>query len=422
MKLALLLARRFYRSARREGENRRHAGILATRIATIGVAVGVAIMIISVGIVKGFQREVKGTITGFAAHLEVLHPASFASPESFPTDCDSAFIAETIRIPGVKHLQRVSQKMGILKTEDAYQTILLKGIGEDYDTRFLGNRLVAGKMPEWGSDSASQQIVISRRQADALHLEVGTKIYTYFVNDDIRLRRFTITGIYETNLSQFDEHIVWAARATVNKLNRWGADSCSSLEIIAEDFEAIPSIQAQITRYIANRPTMNQRDTSPLCLAVYENPRTAATFQWLDLLDINVWVILGLMAGVAGFTMISGLLILILERTRTIGILKTLGASNTRIRHTFMAYAGLIALRGLLWGNALGIGVLLLQHFIPFVRLNPAVYYVTDVPVSLDVIPIILINVFTLFLIYLALVLPSFLISRISPARSVRYE
>lgn len=420
MSLALFLARRFYKSA--HTDHQRRATALAIRIATIGVTVGLAVMIISVGVVKGFQREIKSTVTGFASHIEVLPPASFSSPESHPMQAVPAFIQNIKHLPEVVHVQRVSQKMGILKTEDAYQTILLKGIGPEYDTHFLSQHLIAGKIPHFSPDSASNQILISARQARTLHLKVGSKVYTYFVNDDIRLRRFTIAGIYETNLSQFDEHFVWTDINTVNKLNDWGADTCSNLEVNLKDFDAIPSTQAAITRLIAARANNETAQASPVAMAVYENPHTSAILQWIDLLDLNVWVILGLMAGVAGFTMISGILILILERTRTIGILKALGASNTRIRHTFILYASFIALRGMIWGNVVGVGLLLIQHHFTPITLDPTTYYVSSVPVSLSPLLILLINISTLILILIALILPSFLISRIQPAQSIKYE
>ncbi len=418
MSLNFFLARRFYASAHRDVKRR--ASSLAIRIATAGVAVGLAVMIVSICVVKGFQREVKSKLTGFASHIEVLDYSSFASPENFPIVADKTLTDALAKVPGVMHQQSVSLKMGIMKTDETFHTIVLKGVDENYNTDFLRSQIIKGEMPAFSADSAGNDILISNTQAKTLGLDVGSRIYTYFISDKIKLRRFKVVGIYETNLTQFDEHFVWTDRAAVNKLNKWNKEQCSSVEIFADDYDNIDLVQKQLLQLIAGR--MDSGGANLASLSVKENPRTASVIQWLALLDMNVWIILALMVGVAGFTMISGLLILILERTRTIGVLKALGATNTRIRHTFIMYASLIVVRGLIWGNAIALAIVFAQKYFSLVQLDPATYYVKDAPVEIDLLWIIGINLSTLIVCTLALVVPSFVISRIRPARAIRFE
>lgn len=416
MSLSFFLARRFYHSA---GHDRnRRASALAIRIATAGVAVGLVVMIVSICVVKGFQKEVRSKLSGFTAPMEVLDVHSFSSPESYPIRTDSALLKDISSLEGVVHVQRVSMKMGIFKTEDAFQTMILKGTGRDYDLAFLKSQMVEGKVPDF--EKEKNAILISRRQADKLGLKTGSSVYAYFFSDNIRTRKFKVAGIYETHLAQFDDYFVWTALSTVNKLNGWDNEYSSAIEIYTPDYEKLDEVQAKVNKAVASRTDENGASYSTL--SIKENPRTASVIQWLALLDFNVLVILALMAGVAGFTMISGLLILILERTQTIGVLKALGAGSSRIRHTFIIYAALIVMRGLFWGNLFGLGIVFAQQQWGWVRLNPASYYVDVAPVTVDVWWILGLNACTLCICVLALIVPSFVISRIQPAKAIRFE
>ena len=418
MSLAWFLALRFYKHAGRDSD--RKASLLAIRIATAGVALGLAVMIISVCVVKGFQTEIRAKLAGFAAHLEVLDERSFSSPESYPIVTDQTLMSKIKTVPGITRVQRVSEKMGILKTNDAFQTILLKGVGADFDTTFLRQCVVEGRLPRFAKEGGADEVMISQQVARTLGLKRGDRVYAYFVSDAIRLRRFTIVGIYATNLSQFDERMIWTDRHTVNKLNDWDPEQSSALEIFLTEPEKTDVVQADINRLVGGMD--DGRGGVYDTMSLSENPTTAAVMQWLSLLDFNVLVILALMLGVAGFTTISGLLILVLERTRTIGILKSLGASNTRIRRVFLTYATLIVAKGLLWGNILGVGIVLLQRYLGWVKLDPATYYVSEVPVEINFWWIVGLNVATLVISVLALIVPSFMISRIQPAKAIRYE
>lgn len=421
--LSLFLAKRFYaggRTSQEQTTQRRSDGRpLAIRIATAGVALGLAVMIVATSVVKGFQQEIMEKLTGFGGHLIVLNDSCFASPQSYPIRTDSATMALIGRTQGVAHVQRVSQKMGILKTDSAYQTICLKGVAAEYDLSFLRAHLEKGNFPT-GKRTGGEEIVISRQQADALGLDVGSRVMAYFFENTIKMRRFRVTGIYKTNLPQFDNFFVLTDRTTVGKLNHWREDQSSQWEIRLTDPSRMDEVQIALHRELSAR---GGHDASPYTiLSVKEHPHTAGAYAWLEVLDMNVWVILALMLGVAAFTMVSGLLILILERTRTIGILKAMGASNGRLRRTFILYAAMIVVRGLVWGNAVGLGLVLAQRHWGLVHLDPENYYVDSAPVLIDGWWMAGLNVGTLLITVLAMIVPSLLVSHIQPAKAIQFE
>lgn len=418
MNFPLYIARRFYNGTRHE--SKRKASTPAIRVATIGVAVGLAVMIVAVSVVKGFQREVSRKITGFGSHMEVLNTASFQSPEDYPIVTDAALLQKIRNVQGVAHVQRTAQKMGVLKTNTDFAGISLKGVAQDYDYAFLRESLIAGQIPDFTDSTATNRIVISADIANNLHLKVGSRVFAYFFEETIKMRRFTVAGIYRTNLKQFDKTFVLTDLFTVGKLNDWSPDQSSSVEITVNDFSQLDPTQRAVARLLNG--TTNRNGSPYSCVSIKENPRTASTFSWLELLDFNVWVILVLMLLVAGFTMISGLLILILERTATIGLLKALGATNLSIRHTFLWFASFVVIRGLLLGNLIGIGLVMAQRTWGLASLDPSNYYVDKVPVFLSPTWLFFLNAATLLLTILALIGPSFIITKIQPARAIRFE
>ncbi|MGM9688960.1 MAG: ABC transporter permease [Alloprevotella sp.] len=412
------LARRFFRA--NGGESGQRASTPAIRIATAGIAVGLAVMIVSVCVVKGFQHQVSDKLTGFASHLSILDIHSFGSPESYPVVTDSALIRQVRQAPGVAKVQRVSQKMGIFKTQNDFSGVSLKGVAQDYDLSFMRQSIVAGRMPEFRDDRASDSIVVSRMLADKLGLKVGDRIYSYFFSQTIKQRRFTVAAIYDTHLRQFDNAFVLTDLYTVNKLNGWTADQSSGLEVQLTSFGHLPAARQWLARHIGGRRDRMQHTYS--VVSIRENPQTASVLSWLGLLDFNVMVILIIMVCVAGFTMVSGLLILILERTATIGVLKALGATNARVRHTFLWFAAFIVGRGMLIGNLIGLGLISVQWLWQPVRLNPDTYYIDAVPVELNAWWLLALNAATLCLTMLSLVLPSLLVSRVQPAKAIQFD
>lgn len=406
--MEFFLARRFYKS----GGTKHRASSPAIRIATLGIAVGLAVMILTQGVVSGFQREVSGKITGMASHIEVMDVRSLGSPEGYSIDATPAFLKEMAAVPGVTHMQRVATKMGILKTEDDFLAIQMKGIGKEYDTAFIQSSIISGRLPR------ENEILISATQAQTLSLKKGDKVFAYFFEDDIRMRRFAICGIYETHMALFDKNVVIASFPTVAALNPWGEEhpeACTCIEVFLDNRKNIPAVHPYIQE-------IAQRHTNNAAQAVSIEEHYPQVFSWLNLLDINMLLILALMVAVSGITMVSGLLILILERTQTIGILKALGASNAKVRRTFLYFAGMIVLRGMIYGNILALGITFAQKRWGFIKLDPQTYYVDAVPVDFHIMPFLLINVVTLTVTMLALLIPSLLVSRIQPAKAIRFE
>lgn len=417
MNFPFYLARRFFGETGRKGK--RQASSPAISVATFGIAVGLAVMILSVCVVKGFQQEVNRKLTGFASHIEVLSPHYFQSPEDAPITVTSQFLKEIKESQGIAHAQRISQKIGVLKTEREFQGIALKGLAEEYDTTFLHSALLSGRLPDLKKEQ-SNELTISQRQAQALGLKVGDQVFSYFFENTIKMRRFKVVGIYETNLKQFDDNFAITTLGTVNQLNSWSEKQCSEIEVHVQDFDLLEAMKHRVSRLV-NQQT-DKTGEELLVLSVKEDPRISGTFAWLNLLDMNVWIILALMVLVAGFTMVSGLLILILERTSTIGLLKAMGATNHRIRTTFLYFATFIVIRGLIIGDILALAIIFLQKHFGIIRLNPASYYVDKAPVVIDWYWIAGLNVATLLVTFFALLVPSYMVSRIQPAKSIRFE
>lgn len=418
MNFPFFLACRFF--WKNGDDKHRKASTPAVTVATLGIAVGLAVMIVSISVVKGFQQEVNRKLTGFASHIEVLTPRLFSSPESAPIAVSDSFYHRLRSIPAVSRVQRVSQKMGILKTATDFKSIALKGIDEAYDTHFLQSSLIKGRLPDGKGGEGGNEILLSQRQAQELGLAVGDAVYAYFIEETIKMRRFKIVGIYETHLKQFDHLFVLTSLKTVNQLNHWDEKQCSQLEVFLHDFSTLDSELARVARVVNEEAVRQSSDM--IALSVKDDPRLAGTFAWLRLLDFNVLVILSLMVLVAAFTMISGLLILILERTSTIGLLKALGATTKSLRTTFLFLASFIIVRGLLFGNALALLLLFAQRQWGVVRLDAATYYVDRVPVEIDGLWVVGLNLCTLLVTLLVLLLPTLMIARIQPAKAIRFE
>lgn len=390
----------------------------AIRISTIGVAIGVAVMLVSVSIALGFQHEVQAKLLGFGSHIQVFSYESLGSEELKPIVIDSDITQRIEAIPGVSHVQRFCVKPGMLKTDESFRGVVFRGVGQEYDTSFLSQHLVAGEMPHLTDSVSSGQLLISQQLAQQLQLQVGSSVYAYFFENSIKARRFRVSGIYCTHLADFDKQIVYADLYTVHRLLNRDTHQMSGAEILTDDItrlddvrdHLVKSIHKQHDAYGAQYASMTIRELYP------------QVFAWLHLLDLDVWVILILMTCVAGFTMISGLLIIILERTNFIGVMKAMGATNAEMRHLFLHYAVFIVLRGMLYGNLLAFALIVLQYFTGIVHLDPNVYYVDSVPVLFCWPYFLLVNIFTLVSCVMALILPSYIISSIHPARSIRFE
>ncbi len=415
MNLPLFIARRIYSD---QGD-RRKVSRPAIRIATIGVAIGLAVMIITVSVVLGFKHTIRDKAIGFASHIQVMNIMSMNSVETYPICIDDSIIKVISGIEGIKHVQRYALTRGILKTDDDFLGVAFKGIGPEYNLDYLKENLVEGQIPAFSDTVGTNRLLLSRIMADKLKLKAGDRVFAYFIGDeDVRTRRFTVEGIYQTNMTRFDEAICYTDIYTANKLNGWFEGQCSGAELTVKDFDRLDDTYINIINKV-NR-TQDRYHSIFSSQTVYE--AYPQLFTWLELLDINVWIILGLMICLAGITMTSGLLIIILERTSMIGVLKAIGSRNRTIRHTFLWFSAFIISRGLLLGDILGIGLVLLQQYTGLVTLDPQTYYVSEAPVELDIPITILLNVATLIVSISVLIIPSFFISHIHPAKSMRYE
>lgn len=415
MNLPLFIARHIYS----DDNGKRKVSRPAVRIAMLGIAVGLAVMIISVSVVVGFKHTIRDKVVGFGSHLIVADFMTLQGNEEYPICMDDSMTNVLRHIEGVKHVQRYAYKQGMLKTDSDFLGVMFKGVGPDFDPSFLQENLIDGTIPTFSAEKSTNQLLISKPIADKLRLKSGEKVFAYFINnDDVRTRRFTIAGIYQTNLKRFDEALCFTDIYTTVRLNGWERDQASGAELTINDFDKLDETARTLTKSI-NHTIDKYGETYSSTTVKHTNPQI---FAWLDLLDLNVWIILGLMTAVACVTMISGLLIIILERTQMIGTMKALGAKNSTIRHTFLWFAVFIIGKGMLIGNLLGIGLSLLQQFTGIIKLDPSSYYVSTVPIELNPLWILLLNVSTLLISIIILIAPSYLISHIHPARSIRYE
>jgi len=415
MHFPLFIAKRLYS----EQGDKRKVSRPAIHIATAGVAIGLAVMIISVCVVLGFKHTIRDKVIGFGSHIQVADFLTLQQMEQYPIVIDDSMIDVLKHIPDVAHVQRFAMKEGILKTDSDFLGVAFKGVGPEFDSTFIHNNMVEGSIPPFSDSVSHNQILVSQLMADKLHLKSGQRIFAYFFdNNGVRTRRFTIAGIYQTNLKKYDETIVFTDLYTAVKLNGWESDQASGAELSVNNFDNLDMVESRVISKV--KGTVDHYGETYSSATIKElNPQI---FQWLDLMDLNVWIILALMLIVAGVTMISGLLIIILERTSMIGILKALGARNKTIRHTFMWFAVFIIGKGMLIGNVLSLGLLALQQAFGIIKLDAQTYYVSTVPVEINALYIVALNVATLLISVFMLVAPSYLISHIHPAKSMRYE
>lgn len=414
MNWKLFIAHRIYKN----DEGGKEVSKPAIRIAMAGIAIGLAVMIISVAVVIGFKHQVRDKVVGLSSDILVTSMDEAQSYQTTPVVGNDSLLHVLEAVPAVSHVQRYATKPGMIMTSDNFQGMVLKGVAQEYDTDFLKKHLLEGEVPSFSDSVSSNAVVISKTIADRLSLKVGDKLYTYYLEDNIRARRLTVAGIYQTNFSAYDDLFLITDLYTVTRLNNWEREHVGGIEVEVEDYGLLEQVNEHI------RELLNEK--SDRYGSVYYSRTVEEVypqiFAWLDLLDVNVWVILILMVGVAGFTMISGLLIIILERTNMIGVLKALGADNTSVRKVFLSFSVLLIRKGMLWGNIVALLFCVLQYYFKIIKLDPATYYVDAVPIELNVGIWLLLNIATLMVSVLMLVGPSYLVSRIHPAKSIRFE
>ena len=415
MNWKLFVAQRIYRS--REGE--KEVSKPAVLIARWGIAIGLAVMIVAVAVVVGFKHEVRDKVVGIGSDIAITNFDAQKSYETMPIAAGDSLMEALRAQQGVKHVQRYSTKPGMIMTDDNFLGMVLKGVSQEYDWTFLRKHLQEGEIPVFSDSASTNRTLISRTIANKLHLKLGDKLYTYYISgDNVRARRLEVAGIYQTNFSIYDDVSLSTDLYTVNRLNAWQKDQVSGIELEVTDPAQLEAIKEGIRTQV-DMVKDKYGGTYYTQSVEEQNPQI---FAWLDLLDMNVWVILILMTGVAGFTMISGLLIIILERTNMIGVLKALGADNLAIRKVFLSFSVFLIGKGMLWGNVIGLAFVGVQSFFRPFKLDPTTYYVDSVPVEFNVWWWVLLNVCTLVVSVLMLVGPSYLIAHIHPAKSIRFE
>ena len=415
MNFSWYMAQRLYS---RSGGTRR-ASRSAIAIATAGVTLGLAVMILAISVVLGFKSEVQNKVVGIGSHITILNYQSLYNSESQPIVISDKLMRAVAALPEVDHVQRYCVKTGMLKTDDSFQGVLFRGIGEDYNLDFLRTQLVEGEITEpFSFTNSSGRIILSQQLAQQLHLGVGDKVYAYFFDQKLRARRFTVSAIYATHLSEYDARLVFCDYKTAHQLLGFEADQSSGAEVAVRQMDLLPQASAHISALVNHhQDRYGGYFTSPTIKETYPH-----IFAWIDLLDLNVVVILLLMIAVAGFTTVSGLLIIILERTQFIGIMKALGASNASLRQLFLYYAILIVGRGMLLGNILGIGLCYAQQYLHIVHLDADTYYVDSVPILMSWPWVLVVNVAIFVAATLSLLLPTLVVSHIHPAKSIRFE
>jgi lipoprotein-releasing system permease protein len=414
MNLPYFIARRLIRGRTEKTSFSRPINV----IAIVGIAMGLAVMIIAVAVLTGFKQQIRDKIVGFGSNIQILNFDSNLSLETIPVSDTQAFIPRIRKMDGIRHVQVFATKAGIIKTTEAIQGVVLKGVGSDFDWDFFRTNIIDGTVFSVSDTGRTNEVIISKKISDMLRLKTGDSFAMYFVQDPPRSRRFTVSGIYETSLEEFDKMYVFCDIGHIKRLNGWTDDQVSGFEIFIDDFDRLDEMTLAVRNQVGYRLLEEETKFKVTNIRL----RYPQIFDWLNFQDMNVFIIITLMLLVAGFNMISGLLIIILEKTNMIGVFKALGSDNGTIRKIFLYQAGWLIAKGLLWGNIIGLGLAFLQLKTGIISLDPSSYYIKTVPVNMELSHIILLNAGTMIIIILMLLVPSQLISRITPVKAIRYD
>ncbi|WP_276496559.1 ABC transporter permease [Pontibacter litorisediminis] len=379
-----------------------------TKIAIISIAAGIAIMIVSFAILEGFRNEIRDKIFSFGAHLQISKYDTNNSYEGAPISYN---IGVTEEIPGIKKVQAFARKTAIIKTEDEVLGVVLKGVGKNYDLSAMQKNLEAGQLMAFSDTASSKDVLLSHRIANKLRLKVGDEAIFYFIQNPPRARKLRVSGIYNTGLEEFDEVFVIGDIKLVRELNNWPDTLVGGVEVVLKDFEQIDQAAERVFESM-NYDLQLEKITD----------RHAQLFDWLKLLQKNVVIFLVLIIFVATFNMVSTVFIMIIERINMIGVLKALGATDAQIRQVFYFRGLKLTLKGLLWGNVVGIGFCLVQYYFELIPLDPENYYMDRVPISWNIGAILILNALTVVLTMLAILVPAAMIARIKPVKAIKFD
>jgi lipoprotein-releasing system permease protein len=419
MNAELFIARRLFS----DKKNQQHISRQIINIALVSISLSLAVMIVSASIVTGFKNEVGNKAVGFGGHIQIVNFDSNNSPETRPISMNQPFLPDLKKLKFIKNIQIFATKPGIIKTDENIEGVVVKGVGADYNWDFFRKYLVAGEIPEFNDSIRVNNILISKKTSDLLNFKVGDNVYVYFISNDgteTNSRQFKVSGIFNTGLEEFDKLFIIADIKHIQRLNNWQSNQVSGFEINIDNFGDIQKDESAIRDLVINyhdNQSLNEVLRTESIVKKYPQ-----IFDWLSILDMNVWVILVLMTLVAGINMVSGLLVLILERSSMIGIIKSLGCRSQSIRRIFLYLSGLLISRGLLWGNLIGIALIAIQKYFKLMPLNPDSYYMAYVPVNFSILQLVVLNAGTMLAVLIMLLIPSTFISKISPDKTIRFN
>ena len=385
------------------------------KIAILSIVIGFVTMLISIASGVGLQNKIYQKVSAFNGDIIISNfDTNFSDDSQNPISTIQGFYPTFNSIQGIQHIQATASKGGVIRTANKFEGVVVKGVGKDYDWNYFNEFLIDGSLPDY-SQLLTNKILISEYTSNRLNLKVGDKLNTFFFNSDNsklpRSRSFEVSGIYNSGFNEFDEKFVIADIRHIQRLNKWSENEIGSYEVFVEEFSQIDQIGNEVYNEVGSfldSQTIKERYFS--------------IFKWLELFDFNIVLIIFIMIVVAGINMITALLVLILERTQMIGIIKALGSSNKSVRKIFIYNAMYLVGIGLFWGNVIGIGLLLIQKYFKLIKLDPAIYYVSEAPVYLAIDYILLLNIGTLIVCFLMLLIPSYIISKITPVRAIRFE
>ena len=385
------------------------------KIAILSIVIGFVTMLISIASGVGLQNKIYQKVSAFNGDIIISNfDTNFSDDSQNPISTIQGFYPTFNSIEGIQHIQATASKGGVIMTVNKFEGVVVKGVGKDYDWNYFNEFLIDGSLPDY-SQLLTNKILISEYTSNRLNLKVGDKLNTFFFNSDNsklpRSRSFEVSGVYNSGFNEFDEKFVIADIRHIQRLNKWSENEIGSYEVFVEEFSQIDQIGNEVYNEVGSfldSQTIKERYFS--------------IFKWLELFDFNIVLIIFIMIVVAGINMITALLVLILERTQMIGIIKALGSSNKSIRKIFIYNAMYLVGIGLFWGNVIGIGLLLIQKYFKLIKLDPTIYYVNEAPVYLAIDYILLLNVGTLIVCFSMLLIPSYIISKITPVRAIRFE
>ncbi len=416
MNTEIFIARRLFK----ERENNHHLSMTIINIALAGIALGIALMLVAVAVVTGFKKEIGDKVIGFGSHIQVVNYDSNTSYETAPVKREQSFLPGLKSLENIESVQVFATKPGIIKTDEYIQGVVLKGVDSTYDWSFFAKHLIQGRIPDLGRER-SPDVLVSKNLCSLLLLKLNDPLYMFFVNEGgsmPRVRQFRICGIYNTNLQEFDDLFVLGDIRQVQHINNWDSSQVSGFELKLHDFKDLEKTSLQVKASVVGYS--DEPGTTLRSVTIRE--KYPQIFDWLSILDMNVWVILILMIMVAGFNMISALLVLILERSRMIGTLKALGSSTISISKIFLYLSGFLISRGLLWGNLLGITILFIQKYLHIFKLDPASYFMEIVPVHISLLNFLLLDAGALVITLVMMIVPALFVSRISPDKTLRFD